>query len=72
MEAQRLNRIIRERDLPAFCGLKRTQIQQLIQRGEFPKPIKLSASGRAKGWIEDELAIWQRQRLAARDQSSAA
>jgi Prophage CP4-57 regulatory protein (AlpA) len=43
------------------------QIAELIKRGEFPRPIRLSDGGRAKAWIEDELIIWQRQRLAQRD-----
>jgi prophage regulatory protein len=64
---QRLHRIVRRRELPQFVGLQRTQIDELIKRGEFPKPVPLSDTGRAVGWIEDELAAWQRQRLAKRD-----
>ncbi len=60
-------RLIRERDLPAYAGLKRTQISELIKRGEFPRPIKLSDGGRAKAWLEEELLLWQRRRLASRD-----
>ena len=67
MNASRPYRLIRERDLPAYAGLKRTQISELIKRGEFPRPIKLSDGGRAKAWLEDELLLWQRQRLALRD-----
>ena len=48
-------RLVRERDLPFYAGLKRTQISELIKRGEFPRPIKLSDSGRAKAWLADEL-----------------
>ena len=62
-----LHRIIRLRDLPDFVGLKRTQIDALIIRGEFPKPIKLNDLGRAKGWLEHELISWQQERIAARD-----
>ena len=63
----RLYRLVRERDLPSYAGLKRTQISELIKRGEFPRPIKLSDGGRAKAWLEDELLLWQRERLAQRD-----
>ena len=66
MSGSRPYRLVRERDLPA-AGLKRTQISELIKRGEFPRPIKLSDGGRAKAWLEDELLLWQRQRLASRD-----
>ena len=62
-----LHRIIRLRDLPDYVGLKRTQIDQLIIRGEFPKPIKLNDAGRAKGWLEHEIVAWQQARIAARD-----
>jgi predicted DNA-binding transcriptional regulator AlpA len=67
--AERLNRIIRKKDLPNY-GLQRTQIELLIERGEFPKPIPLSDSGRAIGWIEHELWAWQQSRLAKRDASN--
>ena len=63
---ERLNRIIRKKDLPNFVGLQRTQIEGLIERGEFPKPIPLSDSGRAIGWLESEIWAWQQQRLAKR------
>jgi prophage regulatory protein len=62
---EKLSRIIRSHELPAYCGLQRTQIDFLIARGEFPKPLKLSA--RRKGWLESELLDWQRARVAERD-----
>jgi prophage regulatory protein len=65
----KLHRIIRLRDLPDFVGLKRTQIDALIVKGEFPKPIKLNDTGRAKGWLEHELIAWQQGRIAARDEA---
>jgi prophage regulatory protein len=67
MNGSRPYRLIRERDLPAYAGLKRTQISELIKRGEFPRPIKLTESGRAKAWLEEELLLWQLRRLASRD-----
>ncbi len=66
-EARPLYRIIRMRELTNFVGLKRTQIEDLISKDQFPKAIPLSDSGRAKGWIEDEIIQWQRERLAKRD-----
>lgn len=64
-----LTRIIRERDVDAYCGLKRTQRAELIRRGEFPQPVRLSDSGRARGYLESELIEWQRQRLSKRNAS---
>lgn len=66
----RLTRIIRERDVDQFCGLKRTQRAALIARGEFPRPIALST--RAKGYLESELIAWQQARRAKRDEPPAA
>jgi prophage regulatory protein len=63
----RLNKLYRLRDLSQWCGLKRTQIDELIAKGEFPRPIKLSDSGRAIAWLEADLAEWQAKRIAARD-----
>ena len=62
---EHLTRIIRLAELPQFCGLKRTQIDQLIEERKFPRPVKLSA--RRKGWLESELIVWQQQRIAERD-----
>jgi prophage regulatory protein len=61
----RLHRVVRLADLPTYTGLRRTQIDALIARGEFPRPVKLSA--RRKAWLEAELIAWQQQRIAARD-----
>jgi predicted DNA-binding transcriptional regulator AlpA len=53
MTDSRLYRLVRERDLLAYAGLRRTRIAELIKRGEFPRPIRLSEGGRAKAWLED-------------------
>jgi predicted DNA-binding transcriptional regulator AlpA len=65
---ERLHKIVRRRMLPQFSGLQRTQTDELIKRGEFPQPVPLSDTGRAVGWLEDELVAWQRGRLARRDE----
>lgn len=64
-----LHRIVRATELPDFTGLKRTQIDALIERGEFPRPVKLSV--RRKGWLVSELIAWQQRRIAARDKEPA-
>jgi prophage regulatory protein len=60
-------RLLRLPAVEEFCGLRRTQIHELIARKEFPAPIKLSDSGRAKAWLEEELMTWRDQRRANRD-----
>lgn len=58
------DKIIRLKDLPDYVGLRRTQIEHWIEKGLFPKPIKLGL--RAKGWLASEIAAWQHGRIAAR------
>jgi prophage regulatory protein len=60
-----LHKMIRSADLPNYTGLKRTQLDQLIKAGQFPRPVRLSA--RRKAWIEAELIAWQQSRIAGRD-----
>jgi predicted DNA-binding transcriptional regulator AlpA len=67
MPAQHLYRIVRLSELPQFVGLRRTQISELITKGEFPRPISLSDGGRSKGWLEHELLAWQQNRIDQRD-----
>jgi prophage regulatory protein len=62
-----LSRIYRLQELTKFVGLRRTQIAEMIKAGTFPKPIPLSESGRAVGWLETELVAWQQNRMAARN-----
>jgi prophage regulatory protein len=59
--------------LPAvveLVGLKRTQIDEAIRRGEFPKPIKLTDTGRARAWLEQDLEEWLEARVAKRDEAA--
>ena len=65
--APTLDRMLRLPAVEAFTGLKRTAIQDAIDRGEFPRPVFLSEGGRAKAWLESELCNWQAQRIAARE-----
>lgn len=64
-EVPRLEEILRRTDLPRYTGLQRSQTDELIKQGRFPKPIRLSA--RRIGWLKREVAAWQQQRLVARD-----
>jgi len=59
-------RIYRSRDLPSVTGLQRTLIGEMVKRGEFPRPIPLSDSGRAVGWLESDVVEWQKARAAKR------
>jgi prophage regulatory protein len=47
-------------------GLKRSAIYALMAVGKFPKPVQLSA--KSVGWLQSEIAEWQEERIADRDQ----
>lgn len=46
-------------------SLGRAMVYRLAQRGQFPKPIRLSP--RRSGWIESEVIAWLEARIAQRD-----
>ena len=67
-----LTRILRKHQLSEFVGVSRTAIEEMIEAGEFPRPIRINAHGRILGWLESEIIHWQQQRRALRDSGRAA
>ena len=67
-----LQTFYRLRDVTRITGKSRSEIYEDIARGDFPKPIKLSAGGRSVAWLERDLAQWQAERVAERDGKEAA
>ncbi len=63
-------RVLRESELTALDGLQKTQRAELIRRGEYPAPVRISA--RRKVWLAHEVAAWQQDRIAARNQKGGA
>ncbi|RWO63086.1 AlpA family phage regulatory protein [Mesorhizobium sp.] len=57
--------ILRRDEVERATGLPRSTIYAKIAAGNFPKPIQLSA--RAVGWLESDIAAWQKTRIDARD-----
>ncbi|MBB3288761.1 MULTISPECIES: AlpA family phage regulatory protein [unclassified Rhizobium] len=57
--------ILRRNDVQRLTGLPRSTIYDRISKGTFPKPIKLST--RSVGWLETEIADWQKARIASRE-----
>ena len=55
-------RMLRYPQVRERVALSRSTIWRLIQRGDFPKPIRLA--GNAVGWREDLVDRWLRQRCA--------
>jgi prophage regulatory protein len=55
--------ILRLADLKQKVRLSKSQIYELVKRGEFPRPFKLSA--RASGWDAQQIQEWIDRRKAA-------
>jgi predicted DNA-binding transcriptional regulator AlpA len=64
------NQIIRRKDGPKFFGLSENQIDTKIRLGEIPKPMALSATGRARGWLGSVVLEYQAQ-LQRRNRTAA-
>jgi prophage regulatory protein len=65
-EERRLRRIIRLPLVEAVTGKKRSAIYEGVADGTFPAPVPLGP--RAVGWLEDEIADWQEQCIALREE----
>lgn len=58
-------KVLRAPETCAIIGLKRAALYRLVQRGEFPKPIKIST--KLSGWLDAEVYAWLESRIAQRD-----
>lgn len=47
----------------ALTGLSRTTVWRMAARGEFPRPVALSA--RTRMWVESDVRRWLDERIAA-------
>lgn len=54
-------RILRLGEVISCTGRSRSSIYADIERGEFPRPIKLGL--RAVGWLEGEIQAWIQNRI---------
>lgn len=57
--------ILRRQQVQQRTGLPRATLYQLIQQGQFPRPISLSA--RTVGWLSHEIEAWLRDRVSQRN-----
>lgn len=46
-----------------LTGLPTSTIYEMMKRGVFPRPVRLTP--RRVAWIEDEILAWQEQRIAS-------
>jgi hypothetical protein len=63
--------VVRESVLHVLDGLGTTQRNEKIRLGQYPAPIKISDSGRAKCWFLREIVAWQEERRRLRDEKLA-
>lgn len=56
--AERLNRVLRMRQLTAKVPYAPSTIYGLVAAGKFPAPFKLIPGDRAAGWLESEVDAW--------------
>lgn len=61
----RKKELIRLTDLVQSLGLCRATIYNLMKAGDFPRPVKLTPSGRAVAWRSIEIQDW----IDARDRA---
>ena len=61
-------RLIRIKQVIEMTGISRAYVYALAQKGEFPKPVKLSQ--RSNAWVEQEINEWIEKRMQLRDKSS--
>lgn len=57
-----MDRFLRLREVQQRVPLARSSIYMKVSRGEFPKPIHISA--RAVAWLESDIDEWINGRIA--------
>jgi prophage regulatory protein len=71
--AHHVEMFLRLEEVKRATGLGRSTLYLLISENRFPKPVKINGEGgKAVAWLSSEIAEWQRQRIAARDNAEAA
>lgn len=61
--------LLRIGDVCRKVGVSRPQVYKLMKTADFPRPVHLSARGRA--WPADELDEWIMRKRAERDASAS-
>jgi prophage regulatory protein len=53
----------RRREVEALTGLARSTLYDLMSKGAFPRPVKIT--GKAVAWPENAIAAWLADRQSA-------
>lgn len=60
-------------EVQARTGLSRSAIFALVQKHQFPAPVKPVPGGRTSAWVDTEVSAWIEQRIAtSRDENARA
>jgi len=65
-----LRTVLRRQKVQEVTGLACSTIYKMMSRGKFPRPIRIAE--KSVGWLETDIAEWQRQCVAVRDGAKAA
>jgi prophage regulatory protein len=58
-------KVLRRKDILDVTGWPTSTLYYKIQRGVFPKGVKLDGNGKVVVWFEDEIEAWQKAALEA-------
>jgi len=64
-DQQHLLALLRISEVRRLTGLSDSAIYRAVQRGKFPRPLKLSE--RSSAWVESEVRGWIAARITERD-----
>ncbi|OJU07138.1 MAG: hypothetical protein BGN87_11505 [Rhizobiales bacterium 65-79] len=63
MEGNRkMQRFLRLEDVQHYTGLATSTLYELMDRGDFPRPIPITP--RRVAWLESDVADWQKSKIA--------
>lgn len=60
------DRLLRRREVEEITGLSRSSIYRLMQKDEFPRPVKVGPA--AVRWRESDIADWLESRPIAKSE----
>lgn len=61
-----MTKLLRLPDVIERTALSRSKIYELLEKRDFPRPVKLSG-GRINAWPDNEVEAWISERIAERE-----
>ena len=63
-------KLIPRSEVQAWLGVGRASLDNWIRAGKFPRAVRLSKVKR--GWLPEDIARWEKQRIEERDAATRA